>query len=310
MNINDLIPYENNPRHNERAIRAVAESIKEIGFKNPIIINNDNVIIAGHTRLQASKMLGLEEVPVIRADDLTEEQQNAFRLVDNKTNEIADWDETLLKLEILNLDGEFDFTLFGFDEDRAVEEEEKKKDQAKLIKEMELKTFEHYDYLVFVFDNQMDWMHACERFQIDRVDGGYGTNKKVGVGRVLKGARLLKEIKALHDSFLFINKGKKAKDFGGRIFISKAVILLVEHKKNRDADILSNYVYDKKIGVSDGRIEEIFNEISKEHPEIPEYVYDVHTYQGKRNGKTKRDFFEEEQEALVNNQQSLFDIEF
>lgn len=121
---------------------------------------------------------------------------------------------------------------------------------------------------------------------------------------------ITQEIKALHDSFLFINKGKKAKDFGGRIFISKAVILLVEHKKNRDADILSNYVYDRKIGVSDEAIEELFDEISKEHPEIPEYVYDVHTYEGKRKGKTKRDFFEEEQEALVNGQVSLFDIEF
>lgn len=85
----DLIEYENNPRNNDEAVNAVANSIKEFGFKVPIVITSDNTIIAGHTRLKASRLLGLDEVPCIIADDLTEEQIKAFRLADNKTAELA-----------------------------------------------------------------------------------------------------------------------------------------------------------------------------------------------------------------------------
>ncbi|HHY01227.1 MAG TPA: ParB N-terminal domain-containing protein [Methanothermobacter sp.] len=99
----ELIPYVNNPRNNENAIDVVAGSIKEFGFKNPIIIDKDNVIIAGHTRLLASRKLGLEEVPVIRAEDLTEQQVKAFRIADNKTSEFADWDNELLGIELEEL---------------------------------------------------------------------------------------------------------------------------------------------------------------------------------------------------------------
>jgi len=119
-----------------------------------------------------------------------------------------------------------------------------------------------------------------------------------------------KEIKALHDSYLFINKGKKAKDHKGRIFISKAVIILCECLKSRDADILQNFVYDKKFSISDEEIEQVFDEVrEQEKVEIPEYVYDVHTLKGKRSGKTKEQFFIEEEEALKPKpeQQSLFD---
>lgn len=109
----ELIPYINNPRKNENAIDVVAGSIKEFGFKNPIIIDKDNVIIAGHTRLLASRKLGLEEVPVIRAEDLTEQQVKAFRLADNKTSEFAEWDVVLLTEELLGID--FDMEEFGFE---------------------------------------------------------------------------------------------------------------------------------------------------------------------------------------------------
>ena len=78
LKIGELKPYENNPRHNDEAVQYVANSIREFGFKVPIIIDKDNVIIAGHTRLKAAELLGLEEVPCIRADDLTEEQAKAF----------------------------------------------------------------------------------------------------------------------------------------------------------------------------------------------------------------------------------------
>ena len=89
--IEELIPYSANPRINDDAVEAVARSINEFGFKVPIIIDKDNVIIAGHTRLKAAKYLGMNEVPVIRADDLTEEQVKAFRLADNKVAEMAEW---------------------------------------------------------------------------------------------------------------------------------------------------------------------------------------------------------------------------
>lgn len=118
---------------------------------------------------------------------------------------------------------------------------------------------------------------------------------------------ITKEIKALYDSFEFINKGLKGDKKKGRIFISKAVILLCEAKHNRDADLLSNYIYDKKIGLSDEIIEKEFEEIRKEKIEMPEYVYDCHTLKGKKKGKTKKDFFIEEQEGLSNKQISIFD---
>lgn len=87
---NKIVPYENNPRLNDEAVEAVANSIKQFGFKVPIIIDSSNIIVAGHTRLKAAKQLGMDKVPCIVADDLTEEQIRAFRLVDNKVSELAD----------------------------------------------------------------------------------------------------------------------------------------------------------------------------------------------------------------------------
>ncbi|NOW86766.1 DNA modification methylase [Clostridium beijerinckii] len=107
MSIETLIPYINNPRKNEKAINMVAGSIKEFGFKNPIIVDKDNIIVAGHTRYEASKKLDLKEVPIIKADDLTEKQIKAFRIADNKTAEFAEWDMNLLAIELEGLDDIF-----------------------------------------------------------------------------------------------------------------------------------------------------------------------------------------------------------
>jgi DNA modification methylase len=109
-----LQEYENNPRNNDEAIKAVANSIREFGFKVPIVITSDNVIIAGHTRLKASVSLGLEEVPCIVADDLNEAQIKAFRLADNKTAELATWDLSRLEEELAGID--MDMLQFGFEE--------------------------------------------------------------------------------------------------------------------------------------------------------------------------------------------------
>ena len=111
-----LKPYANNPRDNESAVEPVANSIKEFGFKVPIVATSDGEIINGHTRFKASKLLGLEKVPVIIADDLTGEQIKAFRLADNKTGEIAGWNESLLIKELEELDDlDYDMGQFGFE---------------------------------------------------------------------------------------------------------------------------------------------------------------------------------------------------
>lgn len=113
--VSELIPYDKNPRKiSDEAVNAVAESIQEFGFKNPILIDKDNVIIAGHTRRLASLKLGLERVPCVVVDDLTPQQIKALRLADNKTNELADWDIGELDLELADL-LDMDMSRFGFE---------------------------------------------------------------------------------------------------------------------------------------------------------------------------------------------------
>lgn len=111
LKTDSLIPYENNPRHNDSAVRFVANSIKEFGFQVPIVIDKNGVIIAGHTRLKAAKLLRMSEVPCIRAAALSDEQVKAFRIADNSVSEVSTWDGTLLKLELEGID--FDFSDFG-----------------------------------------------------------------------------------------------------------------------------------------------------------------------------------------------------
>lgn len=125
--ISELKDYENNPRKNDKAVDAVANSINSFGFKVPVIIEPDGTIIAGHTRVKASKKLGIEEIPCIVADDLTDDQVKAFRIADNKTAELADWDMDKLVDELKLIDMEME--QFGFDDlekllDRDVLEDE------------------------------------------------------------------------------------------------------------------------------------------------------------------------------------------
>ena len=137
--IEELKAYKNNPRNNEKAVDYVANSIKEFGFKVPIIIDKNNEIIAGHTRLKASIKLGLKEVPCIIADDLTEEQVKAFRLADNKVSEIAEWDFSLLDEELNNI-LDIDMSEFGFEFD-VKDNEETKKDLSE-------KEFDEYNIII------------------------------------------------------------------------------------------------------------------------------------------------------------------
>ncbi len=114
VEITSLREYKNNPRVNGKAVEKVAASIREFGFKVPIVIDANNVIVCGHTRLKAAQKLGIAVVPCVVADDLTDEQIKAFRLADNKTAEFAEWDFEKLDAELAAL--EFDMTLFGFEQ--------------------------------------------------------------------------------------------------------------------------------------------------------------------------------------------------
>lgn len=115
-NINDLKEYDNNPRINDDAVDKVAKSIEQFGFKVPVVVDKDNTIVCGHTRLKASKQLGLKEIPCIIADDLNKEQINAYRLIDNRTSDYSHWDFDKLELELKQLEDikEFEMKEFGF----------------------------------------------------------------------------------------------------------------------------------------------------------------------------------------------------
>lgn len=113
--LGEIMPYEDNPRHNDGAVSYVASSIKEFGFKVPIVIDAAGVIVCGHTRYKAAKSLGMEEVPCVVADDLTPYQIAAFRLADNKVSEYSDWDFSLLEKELDEIGDMVDMEDFGFD---------------------------------------------------------------------------------------------------------------------------------------------------------------------------------------------------
>ena len=121
VKLKDIVPYENNPRHNDQAVDAVKESIKQCEYIAPIIVDEDMVILAGHTRHKALKALGKKEAEVMIVSGLTEEQKKKYRLLDNKTNELASWDIDLLEVELEDLD--FDGFDFGFDIDDSEPQE-------------------------------------------------------------------------------------------------------------------------------------------------------------------------------------------
>lgn len=153
--VSDIKPYENNPRKNDSAVPYVAESIKQFGFKNPVILSKDNVIIAGHTRLKAANELGIEEVPCIYAEDLTDEQIKAFRLADNKVAEIAEWDFGKLEEELADID--IDMSEFGFETIKEIEKE--------------IDEVEYNEKISVVIDCEND--EEAEKIYNTLTDGGY-----------------------------------------------------------------------------------------------------------------------------------------
>lgn len=135
--VTELKEYENNPRNNEAAIDAVADSITEFGFRVPIVIDEYDVIIAGHTRLKAARKLGLNTVPCVVADDLTPEQIKAFRLADNKTGEIAEWNFELLESELAAVSDFFDMSAFGFEFSEKIKTEFTEEELPEINEEVE-----------------------------------------------------------------------------------------------------------------------------------------------------------------------------
>lgn len=127
VNIRDIVPYENNPRKNEKAVDAVAESIEQVGYNNPIIVDEDMIILAGHTRRLSLIKNGAKEVEVLQVTGLTDEQKKKYRLLDNKTGEYASWDYVALMEEMQGLEWgnlELDWGLDSGEEQEEAEEPE------------------------------------------------------------------------------------------------------------------------------------------------------------------------------------------
>lgn len=204
--VDDLIPYENNPRHNDEAVEYVANSIKEFGFKVPCIIDKDDVLVAGHTRVKACKKLGIKEVPCVVADDLTEDQIKAFRIADNKVGEVATWDLEKLGLELADIDLDMSaFGDFGIEEDEPVDVDDKKDEPELEFTEV---LGEEHNYVVLYFDNDVDWLQAESLLDIKprknlstRTDGKITESMtRVSVGRVLNGAEALERLRKHYEN--------------------------------------------------------------------------------------------------------------
>lgn len=184
----ELKPYDKNAKkHDKKQIANVAESIKQFGFVQPIVLDKNNNVIIGHCRLEAAKKLHLDEVPCVMADDLTDEQVKKLRLLDNKLNE-SDWDIDLIAEEIADLD--FD----GFDVNF---ESKRKKEQIEGDVPFTEELLEEHNYIVLYFDNEMDWQQAVTVFGIGQVklnDKGKFKSERKGVGRVLNGAEAINRL--------------------------------------------------------------------------------------------------------------------
>ena len=193
LKVKDLKGNPNNPRKNDDAVDTVAKSIEKYGFRNPLIVDENNVVWCGNTRLKASRKLGMKEVPCIIVTDLTEQQMTELALLDNKTNEIAEWDNDMLT-EILK---EVDFEEFkGLD--WGIEKTEKDEKVEADIPFTEVLGEEH-NYVVLYFDNDVDWLQAESLFDISekrlpstRSDGKITKSmRRKSIGRVLNGAKAI-----------------------------------------------------------------------------------------------------------------------
>lgn len=195
VKVEKIVPYiRNNKEHNKKQVNMIANSIKEFGFNQPLVINKDNVVVVGHWRLLAAKELGLKEVPCVRMENLTDKQIDKYRILDNKLNE-SDWSELNLKEE-LDILGDMNFgdlelskeELFPdlFEEWGEILKEEKP--EVEFTEEL----LEEHNYVVLYFDNTADWMVACDKLNLTTKKNLLWSGK--GIGRVVKGSDVLDRI--------------------------------------------------------------------------------------------------------------------
>lgn len=200
VDINELVPYARNSRtHSESQIKKIMASIKEFDFMNPVIIDGDKGIIAGHGRVMDAERLGFKKLPCIEAKHLSEAQKRAYVIADNRLAEDAGWDNDLLKVELEELSGEgFDLALTGFEDDeinKLLEDKEPENDGSGVIPFSE-ELDESHNYVVLYFDNDLDWLSAQTHFDLDTVHSKRANGKpwSKGIGRVVDGGKYLSEL--------------------------------------------------------------------------------------------------------------------
>ena len=206
VSIDTIKPYENNPRKNDRSVKAVARSIEEFGFRQPIVVDSDNVIIVGHTRYRAAKMLGLKEVPVIVASDLDEEKAAAYRIADNSSGEASEWDFDALVAELENIEM-VDMADFNIDEvlkkysDNVAKKKADDDGCGEVPFAVDLDSSSNY--VVLKFGNEVDWLNALTVFGLQnemrhstREDGLLTEGmQSIGLGRVLDGVEAIRKVR-------------------------------------------------------------------------------------------------------------------
>lgn len=192
--VDEIKPYSRNAKkHSAEQVRNVAESIKQFGFVQPLVVNGGGYIVIGHCRFEAGKMNGMTEFPCVVVDNLTDEQVKKLRIIDNKLNE-SQWDKKLLEIDIEDLDfSDFDID-FGFGEEK--EEVQGRVQFSEVLNE-------EHNYIVLYFDNDIDWLQAQTLLDLPKVKA-LVTNrqgkeskgfKRVGQARVLKGSEAIRKIR-------------------------------------------------------------------------------------------------------------------
>lgn len=194
--IKELKPYKKNAKkHDKKQVEQIANSIKEFGFTQPVIIDANNEVVAGHGRILGAKKAGLKEVPTVCLEELTEEQIKAYRLADNKLNE-SEWDKKTLKEELDELYNSFSMEDFGFGiniEDIDVVQEGRR--------EIAPELGEANNYIVLEFDTEQEWEDAQFYFDLKEVETP-DKNPKIrrkGIGRVIKGKEILEILKERYE---------------------------------------------------------------------------------------------------------------
>lgn len=197
-NIKELKPYKKNAKkHNKEQVEQIANSIKEFGFTQPVIVDKNNCVVAGHGRILGAKKAGLKQVPTVCLEDLTEEQIKAYRLVDNKLNE-SEWDNDLLKQSLDEI-AEIDMEVFGFAMDSLVDETIEVEPDVPFTEILN----EENNYIVLKFENKIDWINAMGLLGVEKVKA-YPTKKdgnkksfgdRAGVGRVLNGTEVIERLR-------------------------------------------------------------------------------------------------------------------